>query len=86
MPMTQFEVVTIESRSPGIQLNVTDAQRAAEILSWEWPERRGNAYARAVQISMAHFAGLALATDVRDAFIAAAKEARIFVREGRLLN
>lgn len=86
MAIEHFEVVTIESDRPGARLNVTNTLQVAELLVEKWPEMRGSAYRKAIQAMLTHTTGEATLDDIRAAFIAAAKEAGIFVREGRLVS
>jgi len=56
----------------------------AELLSSSWPPQfKGDAYRAAVKASTDHIAGKKSADDVRKAFIEAAKEAEIFLWEGK---
>lgn len=79
-----FEPVTIETDQPGRHFNVTNIQQIAMRLTTRWPAaRKGSAYRKAVHACMAHLDGNRNVDAVRSAFIEAAKEADIFVREGR---
>jgi hypothetical protein len=79
-----FEVVTIETDHPGRLINITNTMQAAERLIGPWPTaHRGALYRKAVKACMEHLRGKRDADAVRDAFIGAAKEAGILVREGR---
>lgn len=86
MATDHFDVVTIETNRPGVHLNVTNTLQVAELLVDDWPAERGPSYKKAVKASMDHMSGKASADAVRKAFIAAAKEANIFVREGPLFQ
>lgn len=86
MAAEHFDPVTIETDRPGALRNITSTLQVAELLVENWSKPRGSAFVAAVQASMDHMAGKARAADVRAAFIAAAKEAGIFVREGQLLQ
>lgn len=78
-----FEVVTIETDQPGRLINVTNTMQAAERLIGPWPTaHRGALYRKAVKACMDHLNGKKDAAAVRKAFISAAKEADIFVRDG----
>jgi hypothetical protein len=78
-----FEAVRIETDQPGRHVNVTSVRQVAERLTDKWPSsRQGVAYNRAVKACMDHFSGKRNIEAVRAAFIEAAKDAGIFVREG----
>jgi hypothetical protein len=78
-----FEAVTIETDEPGRLVNITNTRQVAERLTKGWPAaRKGAAYTRAVKACMDSFSGKKNIEAVREAFIDAAKEADIFVREG----
>lgn len=79
-----FDVVTIETEQPGRLLNITNTRQVAERLTGAWPAaHKGAAYTRAVKACMDNFSGKKNTQAVREAFIEAAREANIFVREGR---
>ena len=83
MAEDHFEPVTIETDQPGRLINVTNIQQVAMRLTARWPAtHRGAAYQKAVKACMAHMTGRKNTQRVRAAFIEAAKEADIFVREG----
>jgi hypothetical protein len=77
-----FEALTIETDQPGRLINITSTRQVAERLTKGWPQRRGTAYTRAIKACMEYFSGRKNIDAVRSAFIEAAKEADIFVREG----
>ena len=82
--MADFEVVTIETEQPGRLLGVTNTRQVAERLTKNWPAaHKGAAYKKAVKAAMDHLRGKMDPAAVRKAFISAAKEADIFVGEGR---
>jgi len=82
-----FDVVTIETEQPGRLLNVTNTRQVAERLTGAWPAaHRGTAYTRAIKACMDNFSGKKNSQAVRQAFIEAAQEANIFVREGPRLG
>lgn len=81
-----FEAVTVETDQPGRLVNITNTRQVAERLTNSWPGTPGVAYTRAVKACMDHIIGKKDAGAVRRAFIGAAKEADIFVREGRLFE
>ena len=78
-----FRPVRIATDQPGRVRAVGSVREAAECLVAGWPEKgRGEAYRAALQATY-NAIGETLAPEVaRLAFIAAAKEAGIFVREG----
>jgi len=83
MPLDHFDIVTITTSQPGQMLNVTNTRQVAELLTGNWPAHsRGKAYTMAVKACMDHIEGKKSGEDVREAFIEAAKEARVFIREG----
>jgi hypothetical protein len=84
MAEDHFEVVTIETDQPGRLANITNTRQAAEQLTEKWPAaHKGALYRKAVKACMDHLRGKKDAGAVRKAFIGAAREADIFVREGR---
>ena len=80
-----FEVVTIETGQPGRLANITNIQQIVDRLNNNWPaaHRGGVAYQRAVKACMDNITGKKNIEAVRAAFIEAAKDADIFVREGQ---
>jgi hypothetical protein len=78
-----FRRVLVETEM-GRRCAVGSVREAAECLVDDWPtEGRGRAYQIACIICRRALAGYAAAEPARLAFIAAAKEVDIFVREGR---
>ena len=79
-----FDVpVTVESGRRG-QRVVTDTVQAAELLIERWPKNeRGAKYREALRACMDVMEQRKAVASARKAFIAAAKEAHVFVREGR---
>lgn len=78
----RFDFVTIKSNQLGRYTNVTSVCQAADILTSSWPvDGIGKAYFAAVRVCMDQLRGNANAEAVRKAFVAAAKEAGIFVSE-----
>jgi hypothetical protein len=87
MAEDHFDVVTIETDQPGQLFNVTNTQQVAMRLTAKWPAaHKGAAYKKAVTVCMAHMDGRKDTKAVRSAFIEAAKEADIFVSEGRRIG
>ncbi|TIP70659.1 MAG: DUF982 domain-containing protein [Mesorhizobium sp.] len=81
----QFDVpVTIESERIGRPLSVTRTVQAASLLVDNWPdEKRGPKYRAALKAMMDAMEQRRAVGSARRAFTAAAKEAHVFVREGR---
>ncbi|MER8828748.1 DUF982 domain-containing protein [Mesorhizobium sp. M0938] len=81
----QFDVpVTIESARTGRPLSVTRTVQAATLLVDKWPdENRGPKYRAALKAMMDAMEQRRAVGSARRAFTAAAKEAHLFVREGR---
>ena len=76
-----FVGVTIETHVVGRMRTVTSVGEAAEVLLHDWPEAgRGEAYRGALHACYEALEGELDVEDARDAFIAAAQEAGIFVR------
>lgn len=79
-----FDVpVTIETDQIGRYLTVTRAAQAASLLVDRWPAERGPKYRTALRALTDALEQRKAVTAARKAFTAAAKEADIFVREGR---
>jgi Protein of unknown function (DUF982) len=79
-----FAAVTVETETVGRLRTVASVREAAEILVVAWPaEKRGNTWRNACEAAHAALAGTLEADTARKAFILAAKQAGIFVREGR---
>ena len=81
----QFDVpVTIESERSGRRLTVTGTVQAASLLVDRWPEEeRGPKYRSALKAMMDAMEQRRAVGTARRAFTAAAREAHVFVREGR---
>ena len=81
---TFYRTIVIETRKPGRLRVVGSAREAAEALVRDWPEGgRGPATSAATWACLAALEGTGPVEKAREAFIAAAKEANIFVRAGR---
>ncbi|ODT13496.1 MAG: hypothetical protein ABS35_37700 [Kaistia sp. SCN 65-12] len=79
-----FDVpVTIETDQVGRYLTVTRAAQAASLMVDKWPAERGPRYRSALKALMDTMEQRKAVATARKAFTAAAKEADIFVREGR---
>ncbi len=74
------EPVTIETLTLGRYQSVSSAAEAARILLDEWPVDEGEAFLAAKAACLAVMAGKAEPVTSRDAFLAAADEAGVFVR------
>jgi len=81
----QFDVpVTIESERSGPLLTVTGTVQAASLLVDRWPDgERGPKYRSALKAMMDAMEQRRAVGTARRAFTAAAREARVFVGEGR---
>lgn len=80
----QFEPVTIETDNTRLHFSITNVEEVATRLRGQWPgAHKGAAYQEAVKACLDHIRGKKNAGAVRASFIGAAKEADIFVGEGR---
>jgi Protein of unknown function (DUF982) len=81
-PSIPVAPVTVETETVGRLRTVASVREAAEMLA-AWPaEKRGNAWRNACEAAHAALAGTLEPDTARTAFILAAKQAGIFVREG----
>ena len=79
--------VTIETEAAGRERVVTDTIQAAEILLRRWPDDgRGQKYKAALRACMDAMEQRRAVASARKAFVAAAKDAHIFVRAGSRVN
>lgn len=79
--------VTIETEATGRERVVTDTIQAAEILLRRWPDDgRGQKYRAALRACMDAMEQRRAVASARKAFVAAAKDAHIFVRAGSRAN
>lgn len=79
-----FDVsVTVETERLGRMMTVTGTAQAAQFLLERWPEKRGPKYRTAVKAMMDVMEQRKAVATARKAFVAAAKEADVFVKEGR---
>jgi hypothetical protein len=76
-----FHHVTIMTEPAGRILNVASVEEAAEFLLQHWPDEWGRKYQTARQTCLEALAGREATRHARSAFIAAAKEADIYVKE-----
>ena len=74
--------VVVKTSEPGRLRRITSVSQAAEAMI-EWPDkaRRGRAFKLAAKACHAALSGTGTASKARRTFIAAAKEADVFVRE-----
>jgi hypothetical protein len=84
LPVLPIRPVIVEISTIGRRRGVRSVREAAELLVGDWPaEKRDTAWRNACEAAHAALAGTGSdAASARTAFIRAAKEARIFVREG----
>ncbi|MHA6687725.1 DUF982 domain-containing protein [Mesorhizobium sp. A556] len=76
--------VTISTEQTGRLLTVTRTAQAADFLLNRWPEtERGVEYRSALQAMMDVMEQRKAVSAARKAFVAAARKAKVFVREGR---
>ena len=78
--------VTIETGQIGRHLTVTRTAQAASLLVDKWPAERGPKYRSALKALMDAMDQRKPVEPARKAFVAAAKEADVFVREGRQIG
>lgn len=80
-----FDVpVTIETSQTGRLLTVTRLGQATDLLLHKWPpERRGPMHRQALKAMLQVMEDEQPVRTAREAFVAAAKEADLFVHEGR---
>jgi hypothetical protein len=79
-----FPYVTIETDHLGRVCNVSSVEEAAEYLMMYWPIKTGPKLAAARQACLDALAGTIMCTAAREAFIEAAKEAGIYVRQQKI--
>lgn len=76
------EPVTFETQRLGQYRTISSAAEAARVLLDEWPTDNGKAYTKAKAACLAALAGDGDAEAARQAFLRAADEADIFIRQG----
>lgn len=87
MPDENFDIpVTIEIEHTGRHLTVTRVGQAARLLTHRWPKKDGPKHLAAIQTMMVVLQRRKPISAARKAFVEAAKEADIFVREGNRLD
>ncbi|MEQ1938633.1 DUF982 domain-containing protein [Mesorhizobium sp. CN5-321] len=74
--------VTVETAQNGRFLTVTRTAQAADFLLHKWPGKRGPKHRAALQAMMDVMEERKVVAAARKAFTAAAKEAKVFIREG----
>ncbi|UGX87144.1 DUF982 domain-containing protein [Phyllobacterium meliloti] len=75
--------MTIETKKVGLYRNITSVEEAAEFLVYDWPIEKGPLQLQARIDCLDAMENALDAEQARASFIAAVKEAGIFVREGR---
>lgn len=78
-----FPYVTVTDQF-GHMVDIMSVSEAAVWLVAQWPTRSGGQHEKAKQICVDALAGKCTCTDCRNAFIAAAKEAGIYITHKRL--
>lgn len=73
--------VTFETLTLGLYRTVTSTAEAASVLMDDWPTDEGDAFLAAKAACLAVLAGDADPDSAREAFLAAAEEADVFVRD-----
>jgi len=73
--------VTFETTTLGMYRTITSAAEAARVLLDDWPVGEGAAWAAAQERCLAVLEGGADPEEARQAFLLAAEEADVFVRE-----
>jgi hypothetical protein len=81
MENIHFSVVTVETSRLGQRRGITSVTQAAAFLLSEWPGERGRLHGLARQACLEALEGTITGEMARTAFIDAAKEAGIFVRD-----
>lgn len=74
-----FPYVTIMTHQVGKMHNVTSVEEAAENLAMNWPIKNGPMLSTAKQACLDALEGRITCTEARTAFIAAAREANIYI-------
>ncbi|WP_411036839.1 DUF982 domain-containing protein [Shinella sp. BYT-45] len=73
--------VTFETTTLGVYRTINSASEAAGVLLYDWPVDEGKAWKAAQEICLAVLEGSADAEESRQAFLLAAEEADVFVRD-----
>jgi hypothetical protein len=79
-----FPYVTVLTDTRGNTRNISSVEEAAEWLFMYWPIKKGEKLMEARQACRDALAGRITCTEVRNAFIEAAREANIYIGHKRL--
>lgn len=80
-PKRWSKPVTFEEDSRGGYRTIVTTKEAARVLLTNWPVDRGRRYRKARQICLDVLEGKTVPSEARKAFLEAAKEADVFIRE-----
>ena len=75
------EPVTFETQKLGVYRTIASAEEAARALLTDWPAQSGPAFMEAQKACLAVLEGRKAPEAAREAFLAAAEEAGVFVRD-----
>lgn len=75
------EPVTFETQRLGQYRTIASAEEAARALLTDWPVHSGHAFMKAQKACLAVLEGRKKPADARAAFLKAAEEANVFVRD-----
>jgi hypothetical protein len=73
--------LTVETAHVGRYLTITGTEQAADFLLHEWPGKRGSKHRAALRAALDVLEQRKAAGEARRAFLVAAKEADVFVRD-----
>ncbi|WP_180375652.1 DUF982 domain-containing protein [Mesorhizobium sp. 8] len=73
--------LTVETAHVGRYLTITGTEQAADFLLHEWPGKRGSKHRAALQAALDVLEQRKAVGEARQAFLAAAKESDVFVRD-----
>ncbi|GMB80553.1 DUF982 domain-containing protein [Shinella zoogloeoides] len=73
--------VTFETQKLGVYRTIASTEEAARALLTDWPVHSGHAFMKAQKVCLAVLEGRKKAADARAAFLKAAEEANVFVRD-----
>lgn len=82
MSMHPFKSVTVATEYVGHYRNITSVEEAGEFMLYGWPTEKGQLHLKARSACLDVMIKALDVKEARDAFIAAAKEAGIYIREG----
>lgn len=77
-----FNSVTVATKYSGRYRNITSVEEAGEFMLYDWPRERGPLHLKARLACLDVMIKARDVKEARDAFIAAAKEADIYIRDG----